>query len=374
MKFNREQYITLMTFGDMDRQMFSELFGPLIGLDAEWRSQGASENEITMTAFDWDYVPYVDCGGICTAFNTAPAQVIEENDTYRIERDFLGRTMKLCKATATLPLPMDYPVSEPSDWEKVKHFFTFDEARISDKDIERAIALQGQGHVVRAEIPGAWDMVRELMGEEQACVGYYCQPELMHDITNTIRETSVKVLERVTEKIRIDQLFVHEDMAGKGGPLIGPKQVTEFVAPYYQACWDLVSSRGTRLFNQDSDGFMMPVMDAFLACGVNVMHPFEPAAGMDIVEVRKQYGNKVAMLGGIDKHVLRKTQADIRLELEYKMQPMMQASGGMIFGLDHRIPNGTPLENYRYYVNLGREMLDLPPLDGSQKGWGRMAF
>jgi uroporphyrinogen-III decarboxylase len=191
---------------------------------------------------------------------------------------------------------------------------------------------------------------------------------------NTICDTSVKVLERVTEKIQIDQLFVHEDMAGKGGPLIGPKQVTEFVTSYYQACWDVVSSRGTRLFNQDSDGFMMPVMDAFLACGVNVMHPFEPAAGMDIVEVRKKYGNRVAMIGGIDKHVLRKTKADIRSELEYKMQPMMQASSGMIFGLDHRIPNGTPLENYRYYVNLGREILDLPPLTPDSRGWGRMAF
>ncbi len=374
MKFNREQYINLMTFGDINRQMFSELFGPLIGLDNEWRAQGASEDEINMTTFDWDFVPYVDCGGICTAFNTPDPQVIEEDDEYRVERDYLGRTMKLCKATATLPLPMDYPVLEPSDWEKVKPFFTFDKARISDREIEAAIALQRQGHVVRAEIPGAWDIVRELMGEEQACVGYYCQPDLMHDIMNTIRDTSVKVLERVTEKIQIDQLFVHEDMAGKGGPLIGPKQVTEFVSPYYQACWDLVSSRGTRLFNQDSDGDMMPVMDAFLACGVNVMHPFEPAAGMDIVDVRKQYGSKVAMIGGIDKHVLRKTKNDIRQELEYKMQPMMQASSGMIFGLDHRIPNGTPLENYRYYVNLGREMLDLPPLTSGSRGWGRMAF
>jgi uroporphyrinogen-III decarboxylase len=163
-------------------------------------------------------------------------------------------------------------------------------------------------------------------------------------------------------------------MAGKGGPLIGPKQVTEFVAPYYQACWDLVSSRGTRLFNQDSDGFMMPVLDAFLECGVNVMHPFEPAAGMDIVAVRRKYGNKLAMLGGIDKHVLRESKEEIRRELEYRMQALMQESGGIVFGLDHRIPNGTPLENYRYYVKLGREILGLPPLRPDRQGWGRMAF
>ena len=51
MKWNREEYIELMTFGKVERQMFVELFGPLIGLDAEWRKQGATEGEINMTDF-----------------------------------------------------------------------------------------------------------------------------------------------------------------------------------------------------------------------------------------------------------------------------------------------------------------------------------
>jgi hypothetical protein len=79
------------------------------------------------------------------------------------------------------------------------------------------------------------------------------------------------------------------------------------------------------------------------------------------------------MLGGIDKHVLRRSWDEIRAELEYKMQPCLRG-GGTVFGLDHRIPNGTPLENYRYYVSLGREMLGLPPLDSGRRGWGRMAL
>jgi hypothetical protein len=56
------------------------------------------------------------------------------------------------------------------------------------------------------------------------------------------------------------------------------------------------------------------------------------------------------------------------------MQPFMVEQGGTVFGLDHRIVNGTTIENYRYYVNLGREILNLPPLDSKRKGWARMAF
>jgi uroporphyrinogen-III decarboxylase len=268
---------------------------------------------------------------------------------------------------------LEFPVKEMDDWLRLKPYYQFSEARIDQEAVERARRAQGEGVLVRAEIPGGWDTARELMGEAEACVAYYEQPELMQNILDTLRSTSVSVLERVTERVAIDQLYVHEDMAGKSGPLIGPAMVHQFLEPYYRACWELLSSRGTRLFNQDSDGNMNPVIDAFLQCGVNVMHPFEPAAGMDMVSVRRKYGSRLAIVGGIDKHVLRSGKEGIRKELEYKMQPLMQ-QGGTVFGLDHRIPNGTPLENYRYYVTLGREILGLLPLDGKSKGWGRMAF
>jgi uroporphyrinogen-III decarboxylase len=373
LRFSREAYLELMTFGDADRPMFSELFGPLVGLPEEWRAQGASQDEIDLVAFDWDYVSYIDCGGNCGAFGTAPGEIREETDEYVIERDYLGRTTKLFKSAATLPLPLDFPVEEMDDWLKLKHHFQFTEERIDWQCVENARCAQKQGVLVKADIPGGWDVARELMGTEQACLTYYRQPELMGDILDTVTETCVKVLERISKKLVIDQLSVHEDMAGKSGPLIGPDQVHEFIKPYYRACWDLLSTRGTRLFNQDSDGNMSPLIDVFLDCGVNVMHPCEPAAGMDIVAIRREYGSRLAVLGGIDKHVLRQSKADIANELEYKMQPLMR-SGGMVFGLDHRITNGTPLENYRYYVKLGREILGLPAPRPGDKGWGRMSF
>jgi len=35
----------------------------------------------------------------------------------------------------------------------------------------------------------------------------------------------------------------------------------------------------------------------------------------------------------------------------------MIATGGCVFGLDHRIPNGTPLAAYRHYVKRMWELL-----------------
>lgn len=373
MKWSRDEYLDLVTFKECERQMFVELFGPLVGLDNEWKMQGATEDELSLKAFDWDYVPIIHCGGNTNIINGFIPRVIEDTKEHTIAIDSLGRTTKLKKGFATIALPMDYPVKTMDDWMKIKHMYEFDESRINWDKVENAKNLQKKGHLVVAGIPGGFDFPRELMGEENACVCYYEDEELMTDMLQTISDTSFKVLNRISDEITIDQLSVHEDMAGKSGPMLGPNLILKFLKPYYRNIWDMLSSKGTRIFAQDSDGNMTAVIDAFLECGLNQMYPMEPAAGMDIVEVRKKYGNKLSIRGGIDKHVLRLSKEDIRKELEYKMQPLM-LKGGTVFGIDHRITNGTPLENYRYYVELGRELLGLPQISEIRNDHNRMAF
>lgn len=373
MLWNRQQYIDLMTFGQVPRPMFVELFGLLIGLEEEWRAQGASDEEVNLTGFCFDVLPLARCGGNCGPI-LAPAVTLEEDDEIRLQRDGLGRTMKLCKKTATIALPMDFPVKSMDDWLKLKPLFAFRPDRINWEQVEQARCEQQQGKLVVAGIPGAFDIPRELMGEEIACMAYYDQPELMQDILNTLLDTAMRTLEPISQKLKIDQLSVHEDFAGKSGPLAGPDQINQYFKPYYRAVWEMLQSRGARIFGQDTDGNANPVMDQLLDTGLTCIYPMEPAAGMDIVALRKKYGRRLTAKGGIDKHVLRQDKAAIRRELEYKMQPLMRDGGGIVFGLDHRIPNGTPITNYRYYVDTAREILGLPPRSQEPKGWARMAF
>ena len=377
MRWDRQEFIDLMTFNHPKREMFYETMGLLVGLDEEWKAQGASAEELDLNGFGFDYVHACGAGGDTGAIHTQKEIVLEETKEHLITRDSWGRTSRLIKGTATISLPLDYPVKTMDDWLRLKHMFEYDESRINPDAVEKAKALQQKGSMVKASIPGGYDLPRELMGEENTCLCYYDNPELMADILKTVTDTSFRVLEKVSGMITIDCLTVHEDMAGKGGPMIGPGLVREFILPYYRRIWDLLQSRGTKLFAQDSDGDMNPVLSVFADAGINIFYPCEPAAGMDIVEIRKKYGKRFAMLGGIDKHVLRKSREEIRKELEYKFQPLMRG-GGMCFSLDHRIPNGTPLENYRYYVRTAQEILGIAPGAGksgtefpAEKGWFR---
>jgi len=371
MIWNREQYIAHCNSEFTGREMFCELFGPLVGLADEWRSQGATEKEISMAGFDWDYVTYTVLGANCGASTGVTPVVLEDTPEYTVSLNKFGCRQKLIKKTATLPLPLEYAVKTPDDWLKIKHWYAFDESRLNIEKLKEQKKLFEKGYVTSIGIPGGFDEPRLLMGEENLCIAYYEEPEMLEDMIATFTDTAIKVMERVGNIVPIDHLSVHEDMAGKSGPLIGSNLINEFIAPYYHKVWDCAKAHGAKIFAQDSDGNMNPVIDAFVDCGVTCFYPLEPAAGMDIVELRKKYGNKICLKGGIDKHVLRKGKEEIKAELEYKMSDIM-LGGGTIFSLDHRIPNGVPIENYRFYVQYGRELLGLEPISG--EGWARMAF
>lgn len=353
----RDEYLDFMTFRRNDRPMFTEIFGPIIGLKEEWEEQGASPGELDFSAFRYR------CEGRGSLpVNTGrdggyPESVVEETDEYKITRDALGRTMKLHKGRATLPLPLDHPVSNMDDWRKIKPWFEFSGRRLAADWRSAAAGHLARDRVVCAAIPGGFDLPRQLLGEEALCVAFYDQPELVHDILQTVGDTAFRVLDIVTREVTIDMLTVHEDMAGKSGPLAGPAQIRTFIAPYYRKIWDLLQDRGARLFDQDSDGDMNPVIDDFLAAGVNCMHPMEPAANMDIVRIRSKYGHRLAFYGGLDKHVIRRSPEEINAELEYKIPPMVR-TGACVLGLDHRIPNGTPLANYRFYLRRAWEIIN----------------
>jgi len=94
MEVRREEYLAYMTFRENRRPLFTELFGPIVGLKEEWAREGATPEEIDMSAFRYRrhmsaYVP-VSTGLI----GGHPSTIIEETDEFIIGTDAYGRRVK----------------------------------------------------------------------------------------------------------------------------------------------------------------------------------------------------------------------------------------------------------------------------------------
>ena len=356
MTVRREEYLDSLTFQGPPRVFFREIFGPLVGLREGWTAQGASAAELDLSAFRFRQALLWSCGARTGWVGPDQSRLIEETAEHILFYDERGMKSRLIKASATLPLPLEWPVRSPDDWPRLKPHYRYSAGRVPAGGTDEIRARKAAGYVVTASIPGGFDEIRVLLGDEEAAVVGYTQPELAADILDTLGETAAAVLEEATAGEGIDALLVHEDMAGKSGPLWGPTQVDQFLAPYYRRVWEVAKSRGALLFLIDSDGDCNAILPGLIEAGINFFHPCEANANMDVVRIRERHG-RLALEGGLDKFALLKGEAAITAELERKI-PAMVRSGGCVLALDHRIPNGVPLASYRFYVKKAWEILE----------------
>ena len=126
-----------------------------------------------------------------------------------------------------------------------------------------------------------------------------------------------------------------------------------FLFPYYQQLVANVKARqldkSRHLYVQvDSDGYAVPIISLYQeAMGMDVMSPFEVAAGCDVVEIGRQFPD-LAIFGGIDKRVLAQGREAIDRMVE-RILPVMRERGGYIPTCDHGVPEEVPYQDYLHY-------------------------
>jgi uroporphyrinogen decarboxylase len=169
------------------------------------------------------------------------------------------------------------------------------------------------------------------------------------------------VARRVVKDLRVDFVRFWEDMAYKSGPLISPEMFRKFMIPRYKAITDFLHSNGIDIIHVDSDGNIEELIPDWLKVGVNFPWPLEVAAGMDAVALRKKYGKALIMSGNIDKRSFLKGKETLREEVMSKV-PFLCKTGGFFPGLDHATPPDVPFDNFKYFINLLREIAGLEKL------------
>jgi len=98
---------------------------------------------------------------------------------------------------------------------------------------------------------------------------------------------------------------------------------------------------------------MIPLL---LEGGITGTWPLEVNSNMDAVAVRRKYGQRLLLMGNIDKRALSKGRAAIEKEVKSKL-PYLKDGGGYIPGVDHLVPPDISFQNFRYYSQLLKKHL-----------------
>jgi len=346
---------------------------PFTVIDWEMGCHGAAlENSATLKGFN----PYPHFGcqslyGCLFEVDIGPIPRFKQRLLNATDRylEFITETGAVARRSKTgkyawynMPMFLEFPVKDRETWYKYRERLNPEDPRRYPKDwdsegyIKSLEAYQDGNTMMRFN--GFYSFGAQLMGIPTFTTMFYKDPELMHDMIEYweyfIAETIRPAVE--TLKDRIDLFFWWEDFADKHGPCISPKLFKEFFLPHYKRVAGFLAKNKIDRIMMDCDGNLNAILDPIVESGINGAWPLEVNAHMNAVELRKKYGDRLFLIGNLDKSELAKGGQAMKKEIDSKV-PVLKEMGGYIPGADHAIPVEMTLERFREYAAYMKPLL-----------------
>ena len=161
-------------------------------------------------------------------------------------------------------------------------------------------------------------------------------------LINTVRA------ELVRQKELPPFFFGGQDICGGGGPMVSPKTLSALYFPNLRHAFEPLVEIGAEII-WHSDGYIIPIVDQLIACGVSGFQGFQEETGFDIGDIaarRVRDGRKPFLLAGlsVDKTLPFGTVADVEKDVE-RIIDTVGPGGGLAMGTANTAGPDCPSEN-----------------------------
>lgn len=322
-----------------------------------WRQQGMDDAGRGIASFDG--LTYLTMRDMTPPFESRMVRDEGETVVLRSASGQLVRSWKTYVDHDPGYQVLESPVTDRASWEAAKvrldpehpdHLGQGWQARAAQLNEGRLPVMLSAGHSF-----SIFGYSREMIGDEIYLL-FYDDPGLMQEIMDYQSYRMVRLMERVCADVRVDGVFIWEDMAYKGAPLIGPEMFRKFMLEPTRRVCQAARRHGIPCIHCDSDGDITKLMPLWIEAGVNSFEPFEVAAGMDVNRVRSQFGTDVVIKGGFDKRVLAQGRKAIDAEFE-RLRPAIEA-GKYFLTIDHTVPPESTWSDFQYYAEHKARLLE----------------
>lgn len=136
-------------------------------------------------------------------------------------------------------------------------------------------------------------------GFSNFCMSVYDNPDLIKIVLDWYVSNNRRIV-RDFFKYEPDIIVLGDDIAFGTGPFVSPKDFRNLFLPRMK----LVAQECVIPWVYHSDGNLLPVMEDILSLGMIGLHPIEPYGTMDIVEIKKRFGNRIIPVGNLDMNII----------------------------------------------------------------------
>jgi uroporphyrinogen decarboxylase len=184
-------------------------------------------------------------------------------------------------------------------------------------------------------------------------MGMALDPDWIKDMTDTLSNLNIRLMKILfAECGKPDGIWFYEDMGFKERPFMSPEMYREMVQAAHKKTFDYAHSLGLPVIVH-SCGFVEPLVPGLIEAGIDCLQVIEIKAGMDLLRLKKNFGHKIALCGGMDaRNLVANDRNAIKKELQEKIPAVMKDSGYILHS-DHSIPTDCEYKTYRYFVDEG---------------------
>ncbi len=326
--------------------------GPWGATIERWQAEGLPEGVSFVDYFDLDHVAGF---GIDNSPRYEP-KVIEETDEYIIRTTNWGATLKNWKHAASTPEFLDFTVKDRESWADARARMTPTDDRIPWEHLKAHYAeWRKKGWWIEAHLWFGFDVTHSwTVGTERLLMAMVEDPEWCSDMFNHYLDVQLALLERVWEAgYTFDAVRWPDDMGYKYNQFFSLNTYRELLKPVHKRAIDWAHAYGVKA-HLHSCGDINPFVPELIEIGLDALNPLEVKAGMNPVELKAKYGDKLVLHGGINA-VLWDDPEAIRAEME-RVVPVMKENGGYIFSSDHSVPSSVSLEDFRRITDLAKKL------------------
>jgi hypothetical protein len=199
------------------------------------------------------------------------------------------------------------------------------------------------------------ECLTRLIGQENALLWMGEYPEEMGAVINRIGAFYLAMAEAELKAGAglLDGFVIWGDVAYKNGMFFSPTYWREYFKPWVARMTAAAHAAGLPVIYHGC-GNVKAIFPDYIKMGVDAYNPLEVKAGMDVVDLRRQYGHRIGFCGNGDVPLWESGDREaIRRDVLRRLNAAK--GGGMIFQSDHSVSSGVSGHTYDYIVKLVRE-------------------
>lgn len=170
---------------------------------------------------------------------------------------------------------------------------------------------------------------------------------------NKLAEFNLCAAENLLKK-GIDCITFCDDLGSGQDLLFSPDLYKEVFFPYHKELADLCHSY-KKYVHMHSHGSIKKILPYIIETGIDMLNPCDPYENMDLKSLKEEIGDKITLVGGINKFFFNWSTNKMKVFLE-KTIKTGRVNGGYILMDSGGIPENISKRKYDFYRKISREL------------------